>query len=473
MPVDREEEEEPATWQEWAQAYQGWLFSAVFQMLMIIVLGIWMFPSEPPSGVDLNVVFAENLGDEFADDPISLEEMTDFEEVVVTPSDLTPVDDPFAAPPELAVTIFGNTATSDISAPTIGLALSGRDAGSKKALLAAYGGTEQSEAAVGMALEWLSKQQRSDGSWSMTGPYGEAGVVENNLAATAMALLAFQGNGHTHQKGSYKKQVDRGMKYLVKTQAEDGSFFQGVRSHARLYTQGQCTIAVCELYGMTGDSWIRGPAEKAVKFCVESQDRAGGWRYTPGQDSDTSVTGWIVMGLQSAKMAGLEVPQTTLENVEKYLDSAATPEGGGTFYAYIPGAASSEVMTAEGLLCRQYLGWKHDDERLIRGADYLTSQPMLPTWVNRNVYYWYYATQMLHHMEGEHWKTWNNSMRDLLVKNQARSGKEKGSWHPLSPTPDRWGGFGDGGRLYVTCLSVYILEVYYRHLPIYSQQSRF
>lgn len=440
-------------------------------MLMIIILGLWMLPRSAETGVEINAVFADQPGDEFEDDPFDLQSDTTFDEVVFTPSDLTPVDDPFAAPPELQVTVFGATATSQISAPTIGLALSGRDAGSKAALLAAYGGTAQSEAAVGMALEWLARQQRPDGSWSMTGPYGEAGNVENFMAATGMALLAFQGNGHTHQKGRYQKEVERGMKFLIKSQDPDGSFFEGVRSHARLYTHGQCTIAVCELYGMTGDSWLRGPAERAVEFCVKFQDRAGGWRYTPGMDSDTSVTGWILMGLQSAKMAGLEVPPETLKNVEKYLDSAATTDGGGVHYAYIPGAAASEVMTAEGLLCRQYLGWPQDDERLIRGAEFLTAKFNLPTWTNRNVYYWYYATQMLHHMEGDYWKTWNNEMRDLLVKNQQRSGREKGSWHPLSPTPDRWGGFGDGGRLYVTCLSVYILEVYYRHLPIYSHAA--
>jgi hypothetical protein len=82
------------------------------------------------------------------------------------------------------------------------------------------------------------------------------------------------------------------------------------------------------------------------------------------------------------------------------------------------------------------------------------------------VYYWYYATQMLHHLEGEPWKKWNGIMRDLLVEKQIRSGKERGSWDPVRPTPDRWG--AHAGRLYVTCLSIYILEVYYRHLPLYS-----
>ena len=31
---------------------------------------------------------------------------------------------------------------------------------------------------------------------------------------------------------------------------------------------------------------------------------------------------------------------------------------------------------------------------------------------------------------------------------------------------------GQGGRLYVTCLRTYMLEVYYRHLPIYGEIYR-
>ena len=44
-------------------------------------------------------------------------------------------------------------------------------------------------------------------------------------------------------------------------------------------------------------------------------------------------------------------------------------------------------------------------------------------------------------------------------------GKEAGSW-----APDMADSFEvHGGRLYVTCLSIYMLEVYYRHLPIYTK----
>ena len=119
------------------------------------------------------------------------------------------------------------------------------------------------------------------------------------------------------------------------------------------------------------------------------------------------------------------------------------------------------AMTAEGLLCRQYLGWPRSDERLLAGVNLLLAHPM--DWADRDVYAWYYATQVLHHLEGPAWEQWNQTMRELLPAQQTMVGPERGSW---SPHGDWWG--SHAGRLYVTCLSLYMLEVYYRHLPIYA-----
>ncbi len=47
-----------------------------------------------------------------------------------------------------------------------------------------------------------------------------------------------------------------------------------------------------------------------------------------------------------------------------------------------------------------------------------------------------------------------------------QGGREAGSWDPMKPSEDEWARYG--GRLYVTCLSLYMLEVYYRHLPLYT-----
>jgi hypothetical protein len=265
--------------------------------------------------------------------------------------------------------------------------------------------------------------------------------------------------------------VAGGLKSLLRAQDREGNMFRSLQRDESLYTQAQCTIALCELYGMSKDSEIRNAARLAVDYCLKAQAPEGGWRYTPGNDSDTSVTGWMVMALQSAKMAGLEVPQEAFERVGKYLDSASA--NGGSLYMYLAGQDPSSwtrAMTAEGLLCRQYLGWDQYDTRLIRGVQKLLDPEdgFLPRWEDRDHYYWYYATQLMHHMEGEYWETWNNAYRDMLVKHQETKGIERGSWDPLGKDPDLWCQRGQGGRLYATCLSIYTLEVYYRHLPLYS-----
>jgi hypothetical protein len=147
--------------------------------------------------------------------------------------------------------------------------------------------------------------------------------------------------------------------------------------------------------------------------------------------------------------------------VRKFLDSVTKD---GSFYSYQRHESPTLAMTAEALLCRQYLGWAHDDKRLRAGVDYLLGKPV--NYEDQDVYYWYYATQVMHHMGGDDWDRWNNIMRQRIPEAQIKEGRERGSWDPGG---DRWG--HHGGRLYTTCLSIFMLEVYYRHLPIYKHAN--
>ena len=448
-----------------------WLVSAVVHMVLMIMLALLFLPALVHNRIELSAIYSEDLGDQLIfDSPLAGNDPEMVEAPILTPDDLRLVDDPFAAPPEADILVpDGVTSTSDLEPISIGMALDGREEGTKRALLSRYGGNATTEAAVRAGLKWLAKVQGKDGSWSLIGPYSNGARSENRPAATAMALLAFQGNGHTHQKGEYKKNVAAGWKWLLAHQNPEGNFFSTGLAHQRFYTEGQCTIALCELYAMSKDEQFREPAERAVRYCVRSQGEAGGWRYDPRIDGDVSVTGWILMALQSARMAGLEVPTETLARAERFLDSVGV--AGGSRYPYRKDQVASNVMTAEGLLCRQYLGWKQDDPRLVEGVQWLLqSENLISRESRRNVYYWYYATQTLHHMEGEYWKRWNRVMRQVIPEQQMKSGREKGSWDPIKPKRDRWE--PDGGRLFVTCLSIYMLEVYYRHLPIYSNVYR-
>lgn len=468
-PAEEEEELEPQEQLKRLALTNGppWLISLVLHMVAVLIAGlIWLPRVANRNMVDLEAVYAEELGEQLDVQPFdAVDDSSEAMQEIVAMETLPLVDDPNMAPPEVPLRPEGIGAEV-FNAPVIGSPLQGRELGIKQQLLRKYGGSEITEQAVVEGLKWLARQQQKDGSWSLKGPYANGSFVERAEAATAMALLAFQGAGNTHRRGQFKENVAKGIKALMRFQDAEGNFYHS-GGNAGLYTQAQCTIALCELYGMTGDSALRDSAELAVKYCIEAQDAQGGWRYEKARDSDTSVTGWMVMALQSARMAGLEVSSQVLRKVELYLDHAATDEGAQ--YKYQPGDSEPKLsMTAEGLLCRQYLGWPRNDPRLIRGCEILLRH--LPNWEERDVYYWYYATQVLHHMEGEYWDRWNEAMRELLPAKQEKQGAERGSWHPLEPTMDAWG--PQGGRLYVTCLSLYMLEVYYRHLPIYSPLNK-
>ena len=450
-----------------------WLVSMVFHMLLLIIMGLVVFSQikHEPVQLSAEVAAPDNPGEQVdTDSPAGVPGgSVDGEAAVLTPDNLPPVDDPLASPGRVAVRPGGHLATSDIEAPEIGWALTGRQQGSskKKALLGKFFGSDLTQAAVARGLEWLARNQRPDGSWSLAGPYADGAPKYNDCeaAATAMALLAFQGDGNTHVEGKYKKNVANGWRWLLKQQDEAGCFFQNGGFNYRFYTQGQCTIAICELYGMSKDTKFRPPAQLAVNYLLRSQSPEGGWRYSPNTDNDVSVTGWIVMALQSAKMAGFGVPNENLRKVENFLDSVALQ--GGSRYPYQKDGEARRSMTAEALLMRQYLGWKHNDRRLVDGVHWITSPENLIDFKNnRDAYYWYYATQVAHHMEGDAWQRWNKVMRQALPEQQVLRGKEAGSWDPTKPTEDQWGRYA--GRLYVTCLSIFDLEVYYRHLPIYS-----
>jgi len=71
-------------------------------------------------------------------------------------------------------------------------------------------------------------------------------------------------------------------------------------------------------------------------------------------------------------------------------------------------------MTAEGMLCRMYLGWKTDDPRITAGCSKVLGEPMVTGVQGRDYYYWYYATNALHHAGGANWRKWNDVMKEAL-----------------------------------------------------------
>ncbi|MEX1223052.1 MAG: hypothetical protein WEA31_00765, partial [Pirellulales bacterium] len=120
----------------------------------------------------------------------------------------------------------------------------------------------------------------------------------------------------------------------------------------------------------------------------------------------------------------------------------------------------SRTMTAEALVCRQFL--RADADRLgAEAAQYINQER--PGMQKANLYYWYYATIALYRMQGDVWEKWNESLQRELVSSQIQTGADAGSWSPETV----WGGYG--GRAYSTAMATLCLEVYYRFLPLYAQ----
>jgi hypothetical protein len=354
-------------------------------------------------------------------------------------------------------------ATHDVS--VIG-SLAGRDIDTRATSAARGGGNAASERAVESGLRWLVAHQQENGSWRFDfdggmchGQCRNPGSVTTTTGATALALLPFLGAGYTHKKGEYRENVVRGLYYLnTRTQftANGGDVREGT-----LYSQGLAGIVLSEAYAMTGDHELKGFAQSVLDFIVYSQDKnGGGWRYEPGAPGDTTVTGWQLMALKCGQMAGLRVPKTTLYMVTRFLDHVQADDG--ACYGYMRPQSrtpqSKATTTAIGLLARMYTGWRRNHPTLIAGVANLAHWG--PS--QDNIYYDYYATQVLYHRQGPEWEAWNRQLRDYLVATQGTIGHEAGSWY----FP---GGHGDkAGRLFGTAIAIMTLEVYYRYLPLYS-----
>jgi hypothetical protein len=339
----------------------------------------------------------------------------------------------------------------------------GRDPKSRARLVSQRGGTPQSEDAVSRGLAWLAAHQREDGSWRFNhhdGPCGglcaNPGSAGSTTAATGLALLPFLGAGETIEGSQYRDTVSKGLYYLTGRMIvtpQGGDLQEGT-----MYAQGIATVALCEAYAMTRDESLRSPAQAAVDFICRAQHDQGGWRYYPGQPGDTTVYGWQIMALKSARLAELRVPEAVWTKARQFLDTVQVDEGAGYGYQKperLPGP------TAIGLLARMYDGWPQADPRLAAGVNYLSKLGPSRT----DVYYDYYATQVLHHYEGPAWDAWNAELRERLIATQSRRGHEHGSWY----FRDQHGEVG--GRLYTTAMCVMILEVYYRHLPLYGREA--
>ncbi|MDP2989002.1 MAG: hypothetical protein Q8O57_00345, partial [Kiritimatiellota bacterium] len=267
--------------------------------------------------------------------------------------------------------------------------------------------------------------------------------------------------GYTHLDGAYQETVRKGLDWLLNCAKEDGD----IRGAGQMYGQAMATTALCESYSLTGDERLLAPTQRAVKFIVDSQTPESGWRYMSQSDSDTSVTGWQILALKSAQIAGFAVPDQTFKWMKLWLDKVRQGADGG-LYSYKPGHVVTPVMTAEGAFCQLFMGEEASARSQAESVTFIMQN--LPVWNPESrsvhIYYWYYATLTMYLSGTQEFEAWNSALTKALLQGQSTSGAVAGSWDPVCLLGFR------GGRIYSTAVGALCLEVYYRFLPLYKQK---
>lgn len=196
--------------------------------------------------------------------------------------------------------------------------------------------------AVEKGLEYLRKNQSSDGSWSAQG-----GMYPTTM--TGMAGLALVMEGSTCREGKYAETISKAVDWYLKRSQPNGLLGTPQNpSEGSRYTYGHgfgMLFLAC-VYGEEEDPTTRKKLEvllkKAVDFSCKAVTKHGGWGYVSAADGggfdEGSTTVTQLQALRACRNAGIPVPKETIDNAIKYLKMCTTPRG-GLIYNYSAGGA--------------------------------------------------------------------------------------------------------------------------------------
>ncbi len=297
---------------------------------------------------------------------------------------------------------------------------------------------EKGKEAIDKALKFLKDQQNNDGSWG-------------NTAVTGFALLAFMSNGHVPNQGLYGPEVSKGVRYLLACARDDG-YLVGPKG-GNMYCHGMATLALSQVYGMTGDEEVKKILKKATDLMERTQNNEGGWRYEPSPTgADISVTIMMVMALRGAKDSGLQVKDETMKKALAYINRCHEPRSGG--YRYQPySQGPGYARTAAGVCVLQLCG-DYEAKQIDAAVKYLEK-----TGDDRQHYWYghYYAAHALHQVGGKLWEEYYARMKTTLLQKQ----RPTGEWREQAEL--------SYGSVYQTSIAVLILSVPTHFLPIYQR----
>lgn len=316
--------------------------------------------------------------------------------------------------------------------------------------------TEKSQTAVKKGLDYLAKTQTQDGNWTNMRD-GEAYPI----TMASIAGMAFLANGNTPTRGPYADQVRKIERYLMSNATPSGLITGPGEEEGRpMYGHGFSMLFLSECYGMETDERLRTKLKKilteAIRLTARGQSNLGGWTYTPGSGDEGSVTVTQMQGLRAANNAGFSVPKATIDEAVKYLERCRTAEG-GIQYSYGSGGDTRLPISAAAI-ATLYNAGEYDSRLADTCMAYVwkrfSAQKEFSKGEGHDFYTHLYAAQAFYQAGDKYWDEYFPSTREQILKMQ----QGDGSWN------------GDGvGPVYGTGISLIILQLPYKFLPIYQR----
>ena len=309
-------------------------------------------------------------------------------------------------------------------------------------------------------LSWLASSQGSDGGWND----GNSGAGVNGIC-----LMSFLASGEDPNFGPHAANIRRAVRAIILSQ--DGSTGYLPSS---MYHHGFAMLALAEAYGAVDESllWSEGGEAKtsgrsrgansggqrsiaqaldlAVRCAATAQEknRWGGWRYSPdATDSDTSVTGAVLMGLLAARNAGMDVPDKTIKAALEYMRRSTGKDGSVSYTGGLGGMGESMNRSAIATLVAA-VGKQKETEQFKATLKHITGR-LEHNESNYREYFRYYMAQALFQGDYDAWQKWNAATVRQLHESQGADGNFGGS--------------------YTTGMSLLALALNYRFLPIYER----
>jgi hypothetical protein len=334
-------------------------------------------------------------------------------------------------------------------------------------------------ASVAKALQWLRRYQDEDGRYDaanfqkhdLQGPRCEgAGSPMHDIGVTALAVLAFLGDGSTMRSGPYKDEIKKACFWLRGQQQPNGRFGSDA-SHDFIYDHAIATLAMAEAFGLSQYGQMKVTAQQGIAYLESHRNPYAVWRYMPrDSDNDSSVTAWASLALSAGEYFALAVDPLAKASVATWFDSVTDADGRVGYSKLGERAARrsgehaqrfptqrSETMTAAALAARLFLGQTTSSHpNLAKSAAILAESP--PTWLPDRIdpIYFYFGTLALSQIGGDPWTKWSTQLDEIESK-QRNDGPCAGSWDPI--------GVWDyaAGRVGATALVTLALQIRHRH----------